>query len=201
MQGSNSGLLSPIRVGERGSVGVLGLDFSFQGLWGGSRRLGSKGPGQRWQERGRLEPGVNCRGAWGPTPGRGLWICGSKTSVILGLRGTRRDSVPDKPPLVVQHVTYGLPSQPPLYCSAGLPWQASVPGRGHMFGHPRKPISLTGFTGNMDGVDTGGGEWGGQGPGVGIDGTGGGEGLGPGRREAQLRLQGHRGADGIAQVG
>ena len=152
MQGSNSGLLSPIPVGERGSMGVLGLDFSFQGLLRSSRRLGSKGSGQPWQERGRLEPGVNRRGAWGPTPGKGLWICGSKTSVILGLRGTRRDSVPDKPPFLAHHVTYGLPSQPPLHGSAGLPWQASVPGRGHMFGHPRKPISLTGFTGNMDGV-------------------------------------------------
>lgn len=50
MQGLNSGLLSPIPVGERGSVGVLGLDYSFQGLQGGSRGPGSKGPGP--QEKG-----------------------------------------------------------------------------------------------------------------------------------------------------
>lgn len=46
-QGWNSGLLSPIPVGQRGSVGVRGMDCFVQGLPGRGRgqRLGLQGPG------------------------------------------------------------------------------------------------------------------------------------------------------------
>lgn len=68
-------------------------------------------------------PGVGgrLRGARGSSPRKGLRICGSKTSVLLGLRGTGRDPVPERPPFPAHHVGYGRPSPPPLRGSAGPP--------------------------------------------------------------------------------
>ena len=86
-------------------MGVLELGCFLPRPPGGQQRMVPQG---HWavsgEKRGFLELGANCGGTYGPRPGRGLCICVSRTSVILGLRGTRSNSVPEKPPFLAHHV-------------------------------------------------------------------------------------------------
>lgn len=147
-QGLNPGLLVPIPV-DRGAVWSAGAGLLLAQPLCGQQRSGHQrswvASGGRW---GCLEPGVNC-GACEPT-GQGE-ACGSVCH--LGLRGTKKDPAPGKPPLLAL-VWPGstITASPPSSCR--VPAVASVPGRSHVqaFLPTHQPH---GVPRNRDRIDTG----------------------------------------------
>lgn len=87
-------------------------------------------------------------GLWAHVPGRGLCIRVSRTRVILGFRGTREDSAPEKPPFLAHRMAYDPPSQPSLRglrvpTASMCPWeglqvQALLPAHQPHEGHRKR---------------------------------------------------------------